>query len=83
MIDMLKDKLEHLTALKQDMSESMFRSMAATIIVNYYESILDEHSLKKSRTYMVNKVNEVLETMNVKEVSYSYLRTCYKANKEK
>ncbi|HWJ79083.1 MAG TPA: hypothetical protein VNR61_13535 [Niallia sp.] len=70
----MKEKLEHLNAIRDELKKDDFRFLCATIIAQEYISIYKKLGVKVNRQYILNKVNNILKSKGLNSVSYGFLR---------
>lgn len=71
------EKFNHLTYLKEDLTEEEYRFTAAKIVVNHFLNIINGSKKTISRAELLGRVNLVLISLGLQEISYGYIRTYY------
>ncbi|MDN4493363.1 hypothetical protein [Ureibacillus aquaedulcis] len=70
----MKEKLEHLNAIRDELKKDDFNFLCATVIAQEYISSCNFQGIKRNRQNILNKVNAELKSIGCDSVSYGFLR---------
>lgn len=73
----MNQKLENLLRLKEDMSDEVFRLVAASILLKHFIDELKNRGRSMHRSKLLFRVNLSLRSLGCDEVSYGFIRSMY------
>lgn len=70
----MKDKLNHLNAVRQDIGEEQYRLAVAAVLTEHYIKVMLDRKREVSKAMLYQIVNLHLRRSGIDEVSYGFIR---------